>query len=141
VPLAVYRPGFIMGDSRTGIGNQNAFVARLVKGCIALGACPALPRQGKQFVPVDYVSAALLRIASDDASLSRAYHLVPPRSGHQVDLMEFFDMLRQCGHVLETLQYPEWVRRLSADPDVSTNPLVPLVPMLTEPVYGRLTRG
>jgi thioester reductase-like protein len=65
VPLAVYRPGFIMGDSRTGIGNQNDFVARLVKGCIALGGCPALPRQGRQFVPVDYVSAALLRIASD----------------------------------------------------------------------------
>jgi amino acid adenylation domain-containing protein/thioester reductase-like protein len=140
VPAAVYRPGFIMGDSRTGAGNPNDFVARLAKGCIALGAYPALPRQGKQFVPVDYVSAALLSIASDNTNLAKAYHLVPPRAGIAVDLVGFFRLLAECGYPLEQLTYQQWVRRLSDDPHLDENPLMPLVPMLVEPVYGPLTR-
>ncbi len=140
IPLAVYRPGFIMGDSRTGAGNPNDFVARLVKGCIALGCAPILDRQSKQFVPVDYVSEALLRIASDNDNLSRAYHLVPPQSDSSVELMGFFELLGQCGFPLETVPYPQWVRRLAESNQLERNPLMALVPMLMEPVYGELTR-
>ncbi|SMG50134.1 amino acid adenylation domain-containing protein [Paraburkholderia susongensis] len=140
VPAAVYRPGFIMGDSQTGTGNPNDFVGRLVKGCIALGAYPALARQGKQFVPVDYVSAALLRIAGDNANLKRAYHLVPPGTVAQVDLIAFFKLLGECGYPLEELTYQQWARRLTDDPRLQESPLMPLLPMLAEPVYGQLTR-
>jgi amino acid adenylation domain-containing protein/thioester reductase-like protein len=142
VPLAVYRPGFIMGDSRTGAGNPNDFVARLVKGCIALGCRPMLGRQSKQFVPVDYVSEALLRIASDNDNLSRAYHLVPPQSEGDptLELGGFFELLGQCGFPLEAVPYPQWVRRLADSDELKQNPLMPLVPMLMEPVYGELTR-
>lgn len=140
IPAAVYRPGFIMGDSRTGAGNPSDFVARLVKGCIAISAYPALQRQGKQFVPVDYVSAALLGIARDDANLTRAYHLVPPRSTMPVDLVGFFKLLVECGYPLEEASYQQWVRRLADDAHLQDNPLMPLVPMLVEPVYGPLTR-
>ncbi|WP_323073576.1 amino acid adenylation domain-containing SDR family oxidoreductase [Mycetohabitans endofungorum] len=100
VPVSVYRPGFIMGHSQTGAGNPKDFVARLIRGCIALGAYPLLPGQGKQFVPVDYVSQVLLKIASDDANLTHAYHLVPPRNDM---LWELFDLLDRCGYPLEAL--------------------------------------
>ncbi|MGC1301501.1 MAG: amino acid adenylation domain-containing protein [Caulobacteraceae bacterium] len=140
VPVAVYRPGFIMGDSRTGAGNPNDFVARLVKGCIAIGAYPVLPRQGKQFVPVDFVSKAMLRIASDQANLGRAYHLTPPSADAQVDLMGFFSLLTDCGYQLEPSPYQQWIRVLGEDRDLEQNPLMPLLPMLAEPVYGQLTR-
>jgi amino acid adenylation domain-containing protein/thioester reductase-like protein len=140
IPAAIYRPGFIMGDSRTGAGNPSDFIARLVKGCIAIGAYPALQRQGKEFVPVDYVSAALLGIARDNANLTHAYHLVPPRTGIAVDLVSFFKLLRECGYPLEELSYEQWAQRLSDDPRLQENPLMPLVPMLVEPVYGTLTR-
>jgi amino acid adenylation domain-containing protein/thioester reductase-like protein len=140
IPVAVYRPGFIMGDSKTGAGNPDDFVARLIKGCMAVGCYPVLPRQGKEFIPVDYVSEALLRIASDNANLAHAYHLVPPHIDAVVDLMGFFGILKQCGHALDALPYEQWVRRLSDDPDLANNALMPLVPMLAEPVYGQLTR-
>jgi amino acid adenylation domain-containing protein/thioester reductase-like protein len=140
IPVAVYRPGFIMGDSKTGAGNPDDFVARLIKGCIAVGCYPVLPRQGKEFIPVDYVSEALLRIASDNANLAHAYHLVPPHIDAAVDLMGFFGILKHCGHSLEALPYQQWVRRLSDDRDLANNALMPLVPMLAEPVYGQLTR-
>lgn len=139
VPAAIYRPGFILGDSATGVGNPRDFVARLVRGCVAIGAHPVLPRQRKEFVPVDYAAAALLRIAGDDANLGAAYHLVPPREADRVDLLDFFRLLASCGPTLQALPYPDWVRRV-ADADPARNPLRPLLPMLTEPVYGRLTR-
>lgn len=140
IPLAVYRPGFIMGHSQTGAGNPNDFVARLVKGCIAIGSYPKLPRQRKEFVPVDYVSSALLHIARDNNNLSRAYHLVPPQSAKSIDLMSFFEVLRDCGYPVISLPYPEWVRRLADAADLQQNPLMPLLPMLAEPIYGQKTR-
>ncbi|KAF7727371.1 hypothetical protein EC973_007614 [Apophysomyces ossiformis] len=137
VPVSVYRPGFIMGDSQTGAGNPKDFVARLIQGCIALGSYPILPNQGKQFVTVDYVSQALIRIASDDSNLSRAYHLVP---SHKDTLTDLFDLLAQCGKQLKGLPYPQWLQCLSENPDIENNKLMPFMPMLTEPVYSHLTR-
>ncbi|KAF9094308.1 hypothetical protein BGX27_001477 [Mortierella sp. AM989] len=137
IPLSVYRPGFIMGDSRTGAGNPNDFMARIILGCIAIGAYPILQKQGKQFVTVDYVSQALLRIASDDANLMSPYHLVPPENE---ELGEFLDLLKNCGHSLSALPYSQWTQHLSSHPDVEKNPLLSLLPMLSEPVYGYLTR-
>ncbi len=140
VPLAVYRPGFIMGDSITGVGNPKDFVSRLIRGCIAIGAYPKLPRQSKEFVPVDYVSAALLTIAQDNKNLGRAYHLVPPDPTRSVDLDTFFELLSAMGYSLQKLPYTEWVKRLDNDPGLADNPLMPLLPMLSEKVYKNLTR-
>ncbi|KAF9933749.1 hypothetical protein FBU30_004550 [Linnemannia zychae] len=137
VPIAVYRPGFIMGDSQTGAGNPKDFVARLIRGCLTLGCYPILPNQGKQFVTVDYVSQAILRIASDDDNLSRAFHLVPLRND---ELTELFDLLDQCGRPLKGVPYSQWVQCLKDSPGLDTNQLMPFISMLSEPVYGHLTR-
>lgn len=139
IPAAVYRPGFIMGDTLTGAGNPNDFVARLINGCIALGAYPLLPRQSKLFVPVDYVSQALLQIAGDNTNLAQAYHLVSPRNNEDT-LMKLFQLLGECGHPLEALPYSQWTKRLSTDPNLGNNPLMPFATILTEPVYGHQTR-
>ncbi|KAF9957508.1 hypothetical protein BGZ70_009489 [Mortierella alpina] len=137
IPLSVYRPGFIMGDSRTGAGNPKDFMARFIKGCIELGSYPILPSQGKQIVAVDYVSQALLRIASDDSNLWRAYHVVPSRNE---ELGKLFDLLAQCGSPLRALPYPQWVQCLNTSSDINNSPLMPFISMLMEPVYGHLTR-
>ncbi len=135
LPVSVYRPGFIMGHSRTGVGNCDDFMARSIKGCISLGACPDLPAQRKEFVPVDFVSAALLCIATDAPARGRAYHLVPPQPRESVDLNDFFKLLAQCGYPLEVVSYADWVQRLLHDPEVASNALCPLIPMLFERVY------
>lgn len=141
VAVSVYRPGFIMGDSRTGVGNADDFVARFIRGCIQLGAVPDLPRQRKEFVPVDFVSRAILGIASREGAVGKAYHLVPPRPGDSVDINDFYTLLDRCGHPLPRVSYKEWVGRLMRDARVADNPLCPLVPMLYEQVYaGEATR-
>jgi len=139
IPLAVYRPGFITGDSESGAGNPSDFIARLIKGCIKLGASPLLFNQRDEFVPVDYVSAALLHISRNHANLAKAYHLVPPDPEQSVDFNAFFELLNQCGYPLQPLSYTEWLARLEADQSAE-NPLTPLLPMLSEAVYRQKTR-
>ncbi|SFN36194.1 hypothetical protein [Xenorhabdus japonica] len=129
-----------MGDSVSGVGNPNDFVACLMKGCITIGAYPELPRQWKEFVSVDYVSAALLAIATDIRNLGQAYHLVPERE-QSIDIDEFFRLLEEChGYPLESLPYNEWLSRLTADPHLDENALLPLLPMLAERVYQQRSR-
>lgn len=140
IAAAIYRPGFIMGDSARGLGNARDFVARLIAGCQRIGAFPQLPRQRKEFVCVDYVSRSLLQISSCRANLGRAYNLVPVGQTPSPDLEELVVMLNQCGVELEQLPYQQWLGRLRADPALEANPLMPLLPMLSEPVYGSLTR-
>lgn len=140
MPIAIYRPGFIIGDSERGFGNEKDFVARLIRGCIQIGAYPRLLQQSKEFVMVDYVSSALLTIAGDAANLGTAYHLVPLNKGQSPDLMGLFSLLNESGFALVELPYREWVERLENDHNLDRNPLLPLIPMLSEPVYGALTR-
>ncbi|CDH07851.1 hypothetical protein XBO1_600078 [Xenorhabdus bovienii str. oregonense] len=140
IPLSVYRPGFIMGDSQTGAGNPNDSIARLLKGCIEIGAYPLLVNQRREFVPVNYVSSALLNISRDNNRLGRAYHLVTPDNNHSVDFNQFFELLNQCGYQLNGLDYSEWLKKLEADPALVDNPLMPLIPILSEKIYGQLTR-
>jgi amino acid adenylation domain-containing protein/thioester reductase-like protein len=138
--VAIYRPGFIMGDSLRGVGNPKDFVARFIKGCILLGSYPELSRQRKEFVTVDYVSGTLLQIARGTSNLGNAYNLVPLNSHDSVDLDNLFDLLGKCGFQLKPLSYSQWVHKLSTHPNLSKSPLFPLLPMLMEQVYGQLTR-
>lgn len=135
LPVSVYRPGFIMGHSRSGVGNSDDFMARSIKGCIQLGACPDLPAQRKEFVPVDFVSASILRIAGRAGASGQAYHLVPPRPEASLDMNGFFAVLAECGYPLAVISYADWVQRLMDDPAVADNALLPLIPMLFERVY------
>lgn len=139
--ISIYRPGFIMGDSGSGAGNVDDFMARLVKGCVQIGAYPDLPGQRKEFVPVDYVSHAIVTIAAQTSRLGGSYHLVPPRAEQSPLLNDFFEMVRDGGYPLERLSYDRWIDKLISHPDVEDNALYPLTPMLSEKVYlGETTR-
>ncbi|WAS93563.1 amino acid adenylation domain-containing protein [Nannocystis punicea] len=141
LPVTVYRPGFIMGDSRSGAGNADDFVGRSVRGAIQVGGYPDLPRQRKEFVPVDFVSRAILHIAGTPGSHGRAYHLVPPEQGQSPELNQFFVMIKEFGYPLAQLSYAQWVDRTIQDARERDNPLCPLLPMLFERVYrDELTR-
>lgn len=40
LPIVIYRPGYIIGDSKTGALNPNDFFPRPIVGCIQIGAFP-----------------------------------------------------------------------------------------------------
>jgi thioester reductase-like protein len=140
VPVTVFRPGFIMGHSETGVAHVTDFVSRMIKGCVEMRCAPDLPAQSKELVTVDYVSQAIVRLSCRPGSLGKAFHLVPPPS-HRLDLNGFFDLLGARGYPLVRLPYAEWCEELlTRIRRAGDNPFLPLLPMLTEKVHGDLTR-
>ncbi|KAM4065659.1 AMP-binding enzyme [Hirsutella rhossiliensis] len=137
-PIAVYRPGFITGHSQTGACNPDDFFCRLIHACCEMGCYPKLPNQRKEFVPVDYVSSAILHIAASPTCLGRAYHLVPPSRAVSVDMDESMDLVGKAGSSpMYGVSYTEWIDRLAACPPQR---LLPLQPMLAEKVQDGRTR-
>lgn len=140
--IAVYRPGFITGHTETGTCNPDDFFSRLLLACSEIGCYPLLPNQRKEFVPVDYVNAAILHIASLPASssLGHAYHIVPPDRTASIDIN---DSMALAGSLLpETINvkgvpYAKWIEVLT---EKAPERLRPLRPELAEKVHQGLTR-
>lgn len=137
-PVVVYRPGFITGHSQTGACNPDDFLCRLIQACGEMGCYPKLPNQRKEFVPVDYVNAAILHIAASPESLGRAFHIVPPTRAASIDMDDSMDLVGQAsGSPMHAVSYAEWIERLAARPPQR---LLPLQPMLAEQVQDGRTR-
>ncbi|KAL3476593.1 hypothetical protein BJX99DRAFT_258344 [Aspergillus californicus] len=139
LPVAIYRPGFTIGDPRTAVGNPDDFFARLIVGSIRIGYWPYLPDQRMEYVTVDYVCSALIHIASSNESLGRSYSLVAPDHSQSVDIEQTGVMINQAGYTVKEIPYDDWVVKLRAS-DIDRNPLSPLMPLLEEPVLRELSR-
>jgi thioester reductase-like protein len=128
LPVIIYRPGAISGDSRTGVFNENDFLYRLIQGCIQLGAVP----QGEMplnLLPVDYVSRAIVAISRQSTALGKAFHLIHPQPGSSDRL---FDLLRSSGYPIQAVPYDQWRTYLlniaQHSPD---HPLYPIMPLFS----------
>jgi thioester reductase-like protein len=118
------------------------FMSRLIVGCVEMGCYPNLPAQRKEFVPVDYVSDAIVHLSRQPLALGQVFHLVPPHADQSVGFLEFFEMIETFGYKLKRLPYAEWIDALCKHVQGNEkNALLPLVAMLTEKIYrGSLTR-
>ncbi|PWY96728.1 non-ribosomal peptide synthetase [Aspergillus sclerotioniger CBS 115572] len=138
LPVAIYRPGFVLGHTQSGISNPDDFAGRLFKSCLEMGCYPILPAQRKEFIPVDFVVGALLHIAASPAKLRKAYNLIQPRHEAAIDMVTTFKILNDLSPTpMQGMPYADWVRRFSLE---LRDPLHPLIPMLQEKVLGDLTR-
>ena len=95
LPRTIYRPGVVVGDSRTGeTGKFDGpyFVLRFMERLPSPGVF-MLPGGGKgtsNIVPVDFVVEALARLSATDASLGKTYHLTDPEPGSPVEVARLF---------------------------------------------------
>ncbi|KAL4947844.1 hypothetical protein BDW69DRAFT_189814 [Aspergillus filifer] len=139
VPMTIYRPGFVIGHSETGVCNPDDFISRLFANCLAMGSYPILPNQRKEFVPVDFVASALLHISREPGNTGHAFNLVHPDKRSAIDICPAFELLNRLvpHRSMKPTRYTEWVQSLSLRPE---DPLYPLVPMLREKVLGERTR-
>ncbi|KAI5866402.1 antibiotic synthetase [Durotheca rogersii] len=141
LPIAIYRLGFVLCDSKTGTGNPDDFVSRLLKDCMEHGTYPLLRNQRKELVPVDYAASAILAISKSQTNLGKAYHICPDVD-KSLDVIDLFEMVARIQNLeLRGLEYPEWVERVKKTTTVgSGSRLEALIPMLEEKVYGDMTR-
>ncbi|WP_158892216.1 non-ribosomal peptide synthetase [Amycolatopsis anabasis] len=110
IPVTVYRPSRVSGHSVTGAcGTEDGFW-NLIRAIVELGAAPDRLAADLEFVPVDYLAGAVVRLAGQPDAAGRAYHLTSPRLvGYDAVLAE----LRDFGYDLARVPWPDWDRRLA----------------------------
>jgi len=125
VPVAVYRPYEITGDQQTGACNTETAICSLFHTIAETGLAPDIPLP-MNFVPVDYLAAAIVHIATHHPTTDRTYHLTNPSSAGLGDVL---DRMRAVGHKITTLPYHQWVDRLLRH--VAANPTSPTAPFVS----------
>ena len=118
IPAAIYRPGLVSGDSRSGVWNTADMMSTMTRACIALGVVPDLDID-VDIVPVDYVSKALVTLAvrsgegggARDEGEVRIFNLSNPRT---MAYGEMLALVREVGLPLRTLPFEQW-RQLLVD--------------------------
>ncbi|KAJ5776442.1 NRPS-like protein biosynthetic cluster [Penicillium nucicola] len=138
LPVTIYRPGYIIGDSRTGALNPNDFFSRLIVGCIHIGAFPDL-QQNLEYCTIDYVISAMIHIASSNRHLGRSYSLLSPDPSASITVKETCQVINDAGYAVRLVKYSQWVREVISG-QLPDGPLAPLMPMFEERVLGELTR-
>jgi myxalamid-type nonribosomal peptide synthetase MxaA len=116
VPVALYRPARITGDSRNGCSNLGDYFNSWVKGCLQLGMVPHSAGDTFDMAPVDYVSAAIVRIALGGGDENGNFHFLNP---HRLPVEELSATLRARGFVFDDVDYPTWRAALQAAVAVS----------------------
>lgn len=130
VPVAVYRPGRISGQSQTGAWNVDDFLCLLIKGCLQLGSIPDRYSRLVDLVPGDYAAKAMAHLAKQPASLGQNFHLVNPQPMRWTD---FVSVLCSFYPRLRSVPYDIWQTELILRTTTQENVLAPLLPLFLEP--------
>ncbi|MEM1253085.1 MAG: amino acid adenylation domain-containing protein [Cyanobacteria bacterium P01_H01_bin.21] len=105
IPMMIYRPSNIMGDTTSGICSTASFVTKMIQGCIQAGVAPDIDA-ALNLVPVDYVSRAIVHLSLTQAPKGQAFNIVNPQSYRWNQLVDW--MRNQQGYALKQVAYETW---------------------------------
>ncbi|MBW4619912.1 MAG: thioester reductase domain-containing protein [Cyanosarcina radialis HA8281-LM2] len=129
IPVSVYRPGNVAGDSQQGICNTSDFLFRMAKGCIQMGVAPDYETL-VDITPVDYVSQALVYLSKQKESLGKVFHLVNPYPARWNEMIKWFGSF---GYPMKQMSYNQWrVKLIDAIDRSQDNALYPLLALFPE---------
>jgi thioester reductase-like protein len=134
IPVNLYRPGTLAGDSRTGYGNPRDMIWNMMKSCLQIGAVPEDTQRATclDVTPVNYVAAAIVHLSLQPERIGGTFHFPNPRP---LSWDEVYDFARAYGYPVETVPFEEWDARLTAAlSEGSDNALAPFAPLLA---WGR----
>jgi thioester reductase-like protein len=129
IPVSVYRPGNVAGDSQQGICNTSDFLFRMAKGCIQMGVAPDYETL-VDITPVDYVSQAIVHLSKQPESLGQVFHLVNPDPAPWNEIINWFGSF---GYPMKQISYHQWRAKLiDAIEHSQDNALYPLLALFPE---------
>nr|AFP87523.1 type I polyketide synthase [Streptomyces sp. CNQ-418] len=135
IPIDLYRPGRVLGDSRTGAALTTHFTIRVIKGCLQLGMVPDLDLD-IEMTPIDYVTSALVAIGTGtplhEMGRGTTYHLVNRHT------MRFAELAHEmCARWdIRLVPLDEWWQALRAGYGDGDNELHPVMDVVEEFVVG-----
>jgi thioester reductase-like protein len=115
LPVTIYRPGLILGDSVTGECSGNDVVARIVRAATSVRAAPAT--EGVVAISsVDFTARAIAALSMIPSNAGQVYH---PVELSPYPMSALFAHLRNAGHPLEELSIGQWRQTLDRAPQNS----------------------
>ncbi len=108
LPVSIYRPGIISGDTLEGKCNLDDYMCRLIKGSIQLKKIVRFDNS-INVIPVDYVAKAIIHISQLD-SPSSCFNIV---NTSPMEFDTFFQWICDYGYFLEETNYEKWQEELS----------------------------
>lgn len=137
LPVAVYRPGNILGDTRSGVSNHDDYITKVLQGCVQLGAAPRrhypLP-----VGPVDDIARTIVALSLDPDNLGKSHHVIHP---DPMPWDRLFEALRSFGHEVPAMPWLTWCTLLAEQLEQgSTNALAPLADLLGAPQDRQMPR-
>ncbi|PYC66839.1 polyketide synthase type I [Micromonospora arborensis] len=108
--IRVFRPGFILGSTRTGACNDKDLIWAILASGLAVGAHP-LDDRSLPMAPVDHVARAMAELTVSRGAAGRAFHLV---DRYAVSPRRMFQLLAEAGLPTEATPADDWQQRVSA---------------------------
>ncbi|KAI8968242.1 L-aminoadipate-semialdehyde dehydrogenase [Mycotypha africana] len=111
LPATIIRPGYILGDSHSGVTNTDDFIWRLVKGCVELGYVPAITND-VNCCSVDYVASVVAGAAYHDkeSTLLGVLQVSHPAG---FTFNHLFASLMTYGYRCQQTEYIDWRDKLT----------------------------
>jgi thioester reductase-like protein len=135
LPVTIYRPGFIEGNSETGYCNKSSELCLMLKGCLALGTAPDHDMMF-DCATVDYASKAFVHLSRQPDGIGKIFAAVCPWPVH---ISRVIDWIDEAGFPLERIPYPQWREQVLAEvADNPDHPLYPLLPYSVDEVIARM---
>ncbi|CAG8659123.1 16296_t:CDS:2, partial [Dentiscutata heterogama] len=107
----IVRPGYIVGDSKTGVTNTDDFIWRLIKGCIQLHLIPTIYNT-LNMCPVDYVAHCITVISLSSVASDRGvFHITHPKNP-SFRFIDLFNSLILYGYNVTKAEYVIWRNEL-----------------------------
>jgi thioester reductase-like protein len=126
LPVTIYRPGAVAGDSQTGVWNSDDLICRMIMGCIQLGAAPYAD-VSMPITPVDFAARAIVYLSRKKEAFSKIYHVTNPNSASAATLVR--DLIA-FGYPVKFIWFDEWQDQLlTAIEENDENALTRFAPM------------
>jgi len=103
----IIRPGYITGDSKTGVTNTDDFLVRMIKGCVQLGQIPAI-HNTVNMVPVDHVARVVVACAFFPPASGDASTVAHVTSHPRLRFTGFLGTLATYNYLVSTEDYIPW---------------------------------
>lgn len=133
----VVRPGYVLGDSKTGVTNTDDFLIRLLKGCIQLGSRPNM-NNTVNMVPVDHVARTVVACTFHPSSAAQTINGGTAEGGVSVAQItshprlrfnQYLSSLSTYGYTAQLSDYIPWTSHLESY--VSSHSDFALMPLYT----------
>ena len=114
IPVITYRPGTIMGHSKTGVANLEDFVPSFIRGCMQAGCAPDIEVHDElHLMPVDFLSRTIVAISKRQEFFGRVFNITTPQG---IVGRELVDSLMTFDPALKKVSYQKWTSCIAADP-------------------------